>query len=426
MSILVNTQRREFISPAGKCYGVISMSDEWFYEQKRRRPTGINWLPLLIIVLVIANAIILSYFLRQANDNVAKLEVELETIEFQLNSAINEIARLEETIALQKLGNTTRNIGLTLLYNNTRNSVVLIEVSSITGGGQGSGFVYDMEGRIITNHHVIENADEIQVTFLDGTIVEATLVGTDPYSDMAVIDVDVPRNLLFPLEFSASSNLLVGEQVIALGNPFGLENTMTEGIVSATGRQLDAPGNYAIVDVIQTDAAINPGNSGGPLLNIEGKVVGMNTAIISETNQFSGIGFAIPSDTILREAPIIIEEGEFNHAYLGISGIDLLPQIKELMEFDTTIKGALVTDIVEGGPADQAGLKGGDTQVDLDGFLVNIGGDVIIGIEGRMVRSFYDLVVILERSYRPGDVVTFTVIRDNAVIDMDLELGIRP
>jgi S1-C subfamily serine protease len=201
---------------------------------------------------------------------------------------------------------------------------------------------------------------------------------------------------------------------------------MTEGIVSATGRQLDAPGNYAIVDVIQTDAAINPGNSGGPLLNIEGKVVGMNTAIISETNQFSGIGFAIPSDTILREAPIIIEEGEFNHAYLGISGIDLLPQIKELMEFDISIKGALVTDIVDGGPADIAGLKGGDTQVDLDGFLVNIGGDVIIGIEGRTVRSFYDLVVILERSFRPGDVVTFTVIRDNAVIEMNLELGVRP
>ncbi len=402
------------------------MSDEWFYEKKRSRSTGINWLPLLIVILVIANALILSYFMGEANENLAKLEVELETIEFQLNSAINEISRLKETIALQKQGNATRNIGLTILYNNTRNSVVLIEVSGLTRGGQGSGFVYDMEGRIITNHHVIENANEILVTFLDGTIVEATLVGTDPYSDMAVIDVDVPRSLLFPLEFSASSDLLVGEQVIALGNPFGLENTMTEGIVSATGRQLDAPGNYAIIDVIQTDAAINPGNSGGPLLNVEGKVVGMNTAIISETNQFSGIGFAIPSDTILREAPIIIENGEFNHAYLGISGIDLLPQIKELMEFDTTIKGALVTDIVDGGPADQAGLKGGDTQVDLDGFLVSIGGDVIIGIEGRTVRSFYDLVVILERSYRPGDVVTFTVIRDNSVIEMDLELGVRP
>ena len=185
--------------------------------------------------------------------------------------------------------------------------MVLIEVNSITGGGQGSGFVYDIMGRIITNHHVVENAEQIQVTFLDGTIVEAILVGTDPYSDMAVIEVDVSENLLFPVDFSPSSELLVGEQVIALGNPFGLENTMTEGIVSATGRQMDAPGNYAIIDVIQTDAAINPGNSGGPLMSAEGKVVGMNTAILSGTNQFSGIGFAIPSDTILREASFIIE-----------------------------------------------------------------------------------------------------------------------
>jgi S1-C subfamily serine protease len=304
--------------------------------------------------------------------------------------------------------------------------VVLIEVSGIGGGGQGSGFVYDMEGRIITNNHVVENRDEIQVTFLDGTIVEATLVGTDPYSDMAVIDVDVPMFLLSPVEFASSSELLVGEQVIALGNPFGLENTMTQGIVSATGRQMDAPGHYAIIDVIQTDAAINPGNSGGPLLNSEGRVVGMNTAILSETRQFSGIGFAIPSDTIIREAPIIIEEGQFHHAYLGISGMDLLPEIKEHMDFDTTFKGALVTEVIEGGPADTAGLRGGDRQVDLDGFVISIGGDVIIGIEGKTVRSFYDLVVVLERGYRPGDVVTLTVIRDNDMIDIDLELGVRP
>ena len=304
--------------------------------------------------------------------------------------------------------------------------MVLIVVSGPGGDGQGSGFVYDMEGRIITNNHVVEDADEIQVTFLDGTIVEATLVGTDPYSDMAVIEVDVPEYLLSPVEFAPSSGLLVGEQVIALGNPFGLENTMTVGIVSATGRQMDAPGRYAIIDVIQTDAAINPGNSGGPLLNSEGRVVGMNTAILSETRQFSGIGFAIPSDTILREAPVIIEEGRFDHAYLGISGIDLLPEIRELMDFDDSIKGALVTDLTEGGPADTAGLKGGDRQETLDGFVINIGGDVIIGVEGKAVRSFYDLVVILERGYRPGDVVTLTVIRDSAVIEIDLELGVRP
>jgi S1-C subfamily serine protease len=402
------------------------MGAEWFYETRRSRRTGFNWIPLMIIALVVVNALVLSYFVGQANENVARLEVEIEAIEFQLSSATNEIARLRDSIAIQSKGDAYRNLELTLIYNNTRNSVVLIVVSGPGGDGQGSGFVYDMEGRIITNNHVVEDADEILVTFLDGTIVEATLVGTDPYSDMAVIEVDVPEYLLSPVEFAPSSELLVGEQVIALGNPFGLENTMTAGIVSATGRQMDAPGRYAIIDVIQTDAAINPGNSGGPLLNSEGKVVGMNTAILSETRQFSGIGFAIPSDTILREAPIIIEEGRFDHAYLGITGIDLLPEIKELMKFDDSIKGALVTDVTEGGPADTAGLRGGDRQANLDGFVINIGGDVIIGVEGTTVRSFYDLVVILERGYRPGDVVTLTVIRDNAVIDIDLELGVRP
>jgi len=402
------------------------MGDEWFYESRRRRRTGFNWIPLMIIALVVVNALVLSYFVGQANENVARLEVEIEAIEFQLSSAINEIARLRDSIVIQSKGNASRNLELTLIYNNTRNSVVLIAVSGPLGDGQGSGFVYDMEGRIITNNHVVEDAEEIQVTFLDGTIVDAILVGTDPYSDMAVIEVDVPEYLLSPVEFAPSSGLLVGEQVIALGNPFGLENTMTEGIVSATGRQMNAPGRYAIIDVIQTDAAINPGNSGGPLMNSEGKVVGMNTAILSETRQFSGIGFAIPSDTILREAPVIIDEGRFDHAYLGITGIDLLPEIRELMDFDDSIKGALVSDVTEGGPADTAGLRGGDRQETLDGFVINIGGDVIIGVEGKAVRSFYDLVVILERGYRPGDVVTLTVIRDNAVIEIDLELGVRP
>lgn len=402
------------------------MGEEWFYESRRSRRKGYNWMPLVIIALVVVNALVISYFVGQANENVARLGVNLDAIEFQLSSATNEIARLQDSIAIQSQGNGSRNLGLTLIYNNTRNSVVLILVSGPAGDAQGSGFVYDMEGRIITNNHVVEDADEILVTFLDGTIVEATLVGTDPYSDLAVIEVDVPASLLSPVEFAPSSELLVGEQVIALGNPFGLENTMTAGIVSATGRQMDAPGRYAIIDVIQTDAAINPGNSGGPLLNSEGKVVGMNTAILSETRQFSGIGFAIPSNTILRETPLIIEEGRFDHAYLGISGTDLLPEIKELMGFDDAIKGALVTDLIEGGPADTAGLRGGSRDVNIDGYVVSIGGDVIIGVEGMTVRSFYDLVVILERSYRPGDVVTLKVIRDNAMIDIDLELGTRP
>ena len=402
------------------------MGEEWFYESRRNRRTRLNGVPLLIIVLVVVNALVMSYYVGQANENVARLEVNLEAIEFQLSSATNEITRLRDSIAIQSQRNASRNLGLTLIYNNTRNSVVLIVVSGPGGDAQGSGFVYDMEGRIITNNHVVEDTDEIQVTFLDGTIVEATLVGTDPYSDMAVIEVDVPASLLSPVEFAPSSELLVGEQVIALGNPFGLENTMTQGIVSATGREMEAPGRYTIIDVIQYGISINPGNRGGPLLNSEGKVVGMNTAILSETRQFSGIGFAIPSDTILREAPLLIGEGRFDHAYMGITGTDLLPEIKERMRFDDSIKGALVTDLIEGGPADIAGLRGGSRDVNLDGFVVSIGGDVIIGIGDMSVRSFYDMVVILERNYRPGDIITLKVIRDNDVIEIELELGTRP
>ncbi len=214
--------------------------------------------------------------------------------------------------------------------------------------------------------------------------------------------------------------------MIALGNPFGLADTMTAGIVSATGRQMEAPGNYVIVDVIQTDAAINPGNSGGPLLNIQGEVVGMNTAIVGEVAQFSGVGFAVPSDAIKREVPVIVAEGKYEHPYLGIRGMALLPQIKELMGLDESVKGALVSEVEEGGPADDAGLNGGDREVDLDGVPVQIGGDIIIGVDGQTVNTFYDLVVNLERYHIPGDIISLTILRENDVIELDLELGVRP
>jgi len=404
----------------------MSVADEWFFEGRERRRPRANWIPVLMVLVVIVNAVVLNYYVSRANDSVDRLEGELDAILFQLNAANLEIAGLRDSIGLIGQGNATVDLSLTRLYNETRRSVVLIAVENQLGGGQGSGFVFDLEGRIITNNHVVEDATEITVTFLDGTIVDATLVGTDSYSDLAVIDVDVPGILLHPVSVASSSELLVGEQVVALGNPFGLANTMTVGIVSATGRQMDAPGNYAIVDVIQTDAAINPGNSGGPLLNMEGKVVGMNTAILSETRQFSGIGFAIPSDTILREVPSLIEEGKYDHAYMGISGMALIPEVREAMNLDESIKGALVSNVVEGGPADEAGILGGTEALDLDGFSVQVGGDVIIGIEGMPVSDLYELVVDLERNYRPGDVVTLNIYRDHDVIEVDIELGVRP
>lgn len=412
------------------------MSDDWFFDSGRARAPRRNWLPVLVIVLiVVGNFVVVALYVNNANRNVVRLnsEVEtlnqeIETLRFQLQSTNYELSALKDAIQMGRPVNVSEGLELTQLYNQTRRSVVLITVRTGTGGGQGSGFVYDEEGRIITNNHVVEGAVEegITVTFIDGTIVSATLVGTDPYVDLAVIDVDASPFLLRPVRMGSSSELLVGERVIALGNPFGLADTMTAGIVSAVGRQMDAPGGYAIVDVIQTDAAINPGNSGGPLLNMEGEVVGMNTAIISETRQFSGVGFAIAADTITREISSLIETGKFDHPYLGIRGMGLIPSVNEAMELDENTRGALVTEVVDGTPADEAGLQGGDRDVDVEGFPVRVGGDVIIGVDGYTVKDLYDLVVYLERTKSPGDTVMFTIIRDKDVMELDLVLGVRP
>ena len=403
------------------------MSDEWFFDSGQRRVRRLPRLAVVVLILlVVANLGVLAYFVADFNHHVSKLNREIETLQFQLASANYEISSLRDEMRMLKLGNASKSLLLTEIYNQSRRAVVLISVQTRFGQGQGSGFVYDGEGRIITNNHVVENAVDITVTFIDGTIVPATLVGRDPYVDLAVIDVDVDEYLLRPVTLGDSSELLVGEQVVAIGNPFGLADSMTTGIVSAVGRQMEAPGRYAIVDVIQTDAAINPGNSGGPLLNVGGEVVGMNTAILSETGQFSGIGFAIPSDTIKREMPSLIETGTYQHPYIGITGTDVTPAIAEHMGLDENTRGALIVDVVDGEPADKAGIKGGTREELIEGRPVKIGGDVIIGIDGRTIRSFYDLVFYMERFCRPGDAVELTLIRGDGVMDLQVTLGVRP
>jgi S1-C subfamily serine protease len=407
---------------------VSELGDEWFYESRRRRPgSNRGWLPVFVMIIILAaNVGVSYYFLSESQERLDRMNQEVEALKFQLSSVEYELEALGEELKTPSQGNASSGLELTQIYNDNRRSVVLISVDTPTGGGQGSGFVYDEEGRIITNNHVVEDAEKITVTFVDGTISEATLVGTDPYVDMAVIDVDVEVFLLEPVDLGSSSDLMVGERVIALGNPFGLANTMTSGIVSALGRQMDAPGGYAIVDVIQTDAAINPGNSGGPLLNMRGEVVGMNTAILSETRQFSGIGFAIPSDTILREVSALIEEGEYEHPYLGITSVGLFPELNEAMGLDPSQRGALVVNVVDGGPADQVGVRPGTRSVVVDGTSITVGGDVIIGVDGRTVQDLYDVVVYLERVKRPGDVIALKLLRGSAVINLELELGTRP
>ncbi len=411
------------------------MGDEWFFESGRDRKSRGSLLPILIIViLVVGNFVTAYYFVYRSNESVVRLNEEIEgldqelkTLRLQLQSASYEISALRDSIQYQELGNVSRGLELTQIYNQTRRSVVLISVSTLFEPVQGSGFVFDEKGRIITNNHVVEGAQEITVTFIDGTIVPATLVGTDPYVDLAIVEVDVATYLLKPVRLGDSTRLLVGERVIALGNPFGLADTMTAGIISALGREMRLSSGYSIVDVIQTDAAINPGNSGGPLLNMEGEVVGMNTAIISETRQFSGIGFAIPSDTIKREVLHLIEDGKYEHPYLGIRGTSLTPDINNLMGLDESTRGALVTEVVRAGPADDAGLKGGTRDIVLEGIgELKIGGDIIVGVDGRTVKDFYDLVVYLERTKAPGDTITLTILRDKNVMVLDLVLGVRP
>jgi S1-C subfamily serine protease len=358
------------------------------------------------------------------NDSVdiTAFETELENLRFQLGSAQQEIDSLKEEIRIIEIGDTSQDIGVIEIYNQTRNSVVLIE----TNTGTGSGWVFDMLGHIITNNHVVEDATSIQVTFQTGSILPAELIGRDPYSDMAIIKVEIAPELLHPLNVGVSNDLLVGETAIAIGNPFGLANTMTVGIISATGRQMSTVNDYAIVDVIQTDAAINPGNSGGPLLNLKGEVIGMNTAIISSGNDFSGIGFAIPSDTITREIESLIEKGSYEHPWLGISGYNLFPDMAEAMGLSRNTRGTLVVLVNETGPAAEAGILGFTDTAVINGVTFEIGGDIIIGVEGLTLDSFYELQVYLTRNTKPGETVTLTIIRNGEVRDVELTLGSRP
>ena len=401
---------------------------EGFNGSGGRAESRDNRLWAVIVIFMILNVGVLGYvtFYRD-NVDIDAVNAELGSLRLQLNSAQQEIQALRDQIGTGT-SNATDNLILTQLYNRTKNSVVLISVRTATGGGTGSGFVYDEEGRIITNNHVAGDATSITVTFLNGRVADATLVGTDPYSDMAVIDVDVPAEDLIPVTLGDSSELLVGEYVVAIGNPFGLANTMTLGIVSALGRQSSAPGNYVIVDVIQTDAAINPGNSGGPLLNLRGEVIGMNTWILSDTGQFSGVGFAIPSDTVKREVTSLIETGGYQHPWIGITGRQMSPAVAEAMSLSPSTMGTLVVSVTEDSPAEAAGLRGGDRQVTIEGTALMVGGDIIIGADGRYMSNFYDLINYVERNKRPGDVVTFTVIRRGEAnpLDVDLTLGVRP
>lgn len=300
------------------------------------------------------------------------------------------------------------------------------------GSAQGSGFVYDDQGHIVTNFHVVDDVEEISVVFYDGLILEAELVGADPDSDLAVILVNNPPVDIKPLFVADSSAIRVGEPVVAIGNPFGLQGTMTNGIVSGLGRTLPSQaiaiggGRFNIPNIIQTDAAINPGNSGGPLLNLNGEVVGVNTAIATNDRQFSGVGYAVPSNTVTRVVPELIENGRFRHPYLGIAGVDVSPNIREAMSLEEQQRGVLVIEVTANGPAEDAGLQGSSVETEIDGAPVRVGGDIIIRIDDRPVGDFDDLIEYLSESTVVGQTVTLELLRDGEITTVDVELGERP
>ncbi len=290
----------------------------------------------------------------------------------------------------------------------------------------GSGFVFDSNGHIITNAHVISDAQKIVITFLDGRSYNAELIGKDQFTDIAVIKVDVDESLLQLLVLGDSSQLKVGEQIAAIGNPFGLSGSMTAGIVSQLGRLLPAQNSgFSIPDVIQTDAAINPGNSGGPLLNMRGEVIGINTAIQSATGEFTGVGFAIPSRTISKIVPTLIEHGEYNHPWLGISGRDIDPDLARILKLEDA-RGFLIVTVVEDSPAFKAGLHGSSETKEIDGVSYPAGGDIILSVDGKEVRQIDDILIHLQREKSVGDEIVLQVLRDGRITNFVLILEERP
>ncbi len=343
----------------------------------------------------------------------------------------------QEIAASQAEASAAQNV-FTEIYKNVNPGVVSIDVYFKDGsGGQGSGFMLDSAGHILTNFHVIENAQKIEVIFSSGYRAEGIVTGTDLYSDLAVLSVTVPAQEIHPLVLGSSKEVKVGQTVVAIGNPYGLSGTMTVGIVSARGRLLESMqdsasgSNFSAADLIQTDAAINPGNSGGPLLDLNGEVIGVNRAIRTNgddgvaTLSNSGIGFAVPIDIVKRVTPYLIENGSYAYPYLGIVSREALTlNDREILGLGADVQGAYVISAVAGGPAAQAGIIGGTEQTDF--ATLPPGGDLITAVDGHTVRSFSDLLSYLVTYKSPGDEVKVSVLRESRELTFSVVLTSRP
>ena len=322
-------------------------------------------------------------------------------------------------------------LSLADLFSKSQDGVVQIVVRKTGDNASdraiGSGIVYDLSGHIITSNHVVEDYQKIRVVFHDGQSYSAKVSGTDRFADLAVIKVEADPQTLHPLPLGDSSKLRIGDQVTAIGSPFGLSGSMTSGIVSQLGRILNPPNlqSFSIPNVIQTDAAINPGNSGGPLLNNYGEVIGINTAIQTETGEFSGVGFAIPSNTMKKIVPVLIQSGHYKHPWLGVSGITVDPDLADSLGLSTH-SGFLIENIVSDSPASKAGLHASNQTKTVDGIKYKFGGDIITGIDNTKVTKLEDLLNYLQDFKYAGDTMIMHIVRDNKTMDVTLTLQERP
>lgn len=408
------------------------------------------WMSFVVVTVVI---LYLGFYLVST---IINTETYLFDNAFAQQQALSNITNSDNSFMIANnntlsSGNSSDNSpeeDLIKLYDKVDQSVVQVtQDSNVPGASRlGSGFVYDKEGYVVTNYHVVAGDSvnkEFDVTFTDGTGYKATVVGVDPFAEIAVLKIPLENNTevmkkLIPLQIGDFSKVNVGQRVAAIGNPFGLSASITEGIISGLGRVLpalpsenspiplveDTPA-FSIPDIIQTDAAINPGNSGGPLLNMRGEVIGINTAIFSATGVYSGVGFAIPSYLIQKVVPSIITMGEYQHPYLGVSGTDIDSDIAEMMNLKNTT-GFLVIQVTSGSPAEKAGIRGGAILTEIEGREVELGGDVIVGIDDKSIRKIDDLLSYLDREKKVGENVTLTIIRNGQVQEIGLTLAARP
>lgn len=342
--------------------------------------------------------------------------------------AVAEVAVAEQ--ASPKSTSSSRDLSLIEIFEKSESGVVRLTVlrGNITdgGGGVGSGIVFSQMGHIITNAHVVKDSNRTEVTFLDGRSYEAEIIGVDEHTDLAVVRVDADPDHLTPLLIGDSSNLRVGEPIAAIGNPFGLSGSMTAGIVSQLNRLLPVEETgFSIPDIIQTDAAINPGNSGGPLLNMRGEVIGVNTAIQSRTGEFTGVGFAVPSQTVVKIVPTLISHGSYDHPWIGVSGTDISPLLANALNLTDT-RGFLVIGVVEDSPAGRAGLQGSDRTIEFEGMEFAVGGDIITMVDDIDVRKISDILIHLQRAKSVGDELQLQLLRDGEIITTVLVLDKRP